>query len=188
MGMLICFLPWLIFWIFIARNDVQVAIYSGLGAALFFNLAAIARKQVPKALQLGALFFFLASMLIVLFVDFHTFRHWVNLASALTLLSITFFSIIIRKPFTLQFAREMAPKDKWGTPEFLRANYVITWVWVGVFTIKTAFAMLRLAVPSVPVWATVSASLCVFFAALKFTFWYKNNSKGFAECSKEDRV
>lgn len=179
MGMLICFLPWLVFWIFIARSDVQIAIYSGLAAALFFNLAAIVRKQVPKALQLGALFFFLASALIVMFVEFHTFRRWVNLASALTLLFITFFSILIRKPFTLQFAHEMAPKDKWNTPEFLHANYVITWVWVGVFTVKAAFATLRMAVPAIPVWATVSASLCVFFAALKFTFWYKSKSKGF---------
>ena len=38
-------------------------------------------------------------------------------------------SIIVRRPFTLQYAREDAPEEYWHEPGFLRVNYQLSWVW-----------------------------------------------------------
>lgn len=39
-------------------------------------------------------------------------------------------SILIRQPFTLQYARESVDEEAWDSPLFLRINYVVTWAWV----------------------------------------------------------
>jgi hypothetical protein len=44
-------------------------------------------------------------------------------------------TLIVGKPFTLQYAREQVPDSLWKTPQFIRSNYVITGVWSGAFLI-----------------------------------------------------
>jgi len=48
---------------------------------------------------------------------------------------IVLFSIIIRRPFTLQVAQENVPKDKWDSPGLLKASYITAWFWFGVFLV-----------------------------------------------------
>ena len=42
------------------------------------------------------------------------------------LLLIVLISLAIRKPFTLQYAREHTPKERWNDPGFIRSNVIIT--------------------------------------------------------------
>src|SRR6266571_2309635 len=47
--------------------------------------------------------------------------------------AISLTSLAIRKPFTLQYAREMVDAETAQLPGFLRANYIITWAWTAAF-------------------------------------------------------
>ena len=38
----------------------------------------------------------------------------------------------IGKPFTLQYARERVPEERWKSPRFARINFVITSVWAQI--------------------------------------------------------
>ena len=40
---------------------------------------------------------------------------------------------MIRRPFTLAYAKDTTPREHWDSPLFLRINYVISAVWAGAF-------------------------------------------------------
>lgn len=83
---------------------------------------------------------------------------------------IVLISIAIRRPFTLQYAREDTPEEVWNTPLFLRTNYVITGVWAlaFVFMVGADIAMLNGSSTKAGIWVTIGA----IYAAIKFTAWY----------------
>ncbi|MGC3944535.1 MAG: hypothetical protein QM762_08455 [Chryseolinea sp.] len=45
------------------------------------------------------------------------------------LLAIVLLSLLLRRPFTLPYARQQAPREVWTLPRFLRMNMVISGVW-----------------------------------------------------------
>jgi hypothetical protein len=44
---------------------------------------------------------------------------------------VSLMSIVIRYPFTRQYALEMVDAETARQPGFIRANYIITWAWTG---------------------------------------------------------
>ena len=57
----------------------------------------------------------------------------VKLAVDAGVLAISLASLVIRKPFTLQYAREVVDAETAKLPGFMRANYIITWAWTAAF-------------------------------------------------------
>ncbi|KAK9829832.1 hypothetical protein WJX72_008123 [[Myrmecia] bisecta] len=55
---------------------------------------------------------------------------------ALTLAALA--GMLVKKPFTADFAKERAPEQMWGHPKFLQINMIITAAWVLAFAIVTA--------------------------------------------------
>jgi hypothetical protein len=55
---------------------------------------------------------------------------WGGEMTNIALVAFALGSILIRQPFTLQYARESTDEEVWDSPLFLRINYVITWAWV----------------------------------------------------------
>lgn len=96
----------------------------------------------------------------------------VRLCVDLGLMLIVLVSLAIRKPFTLQYARERASTEQWSSPHFLRTNYVITGVWAAAFAILVAADITMLYFPEVPhqigIWMTVAALV----GAIKFSAAY----------------
>lgn len=58
------------------------------------------------------------------------------LLSSLILAISAWISILIKKPFTLQYARESVPSEKWTHPTFIKINQIITLVWACVFSVS----------------------------------------------------
>ena len=54
------------------------------------------------------------------------------------LFAIALFSILVRNPFTLQYAREQVPREFWETPRFIWTNYIITGAWAIAFAVMAA--------------------------------------------------
>ena len=57
---------------------------------------------------------------------------------------VTWTTILIGFPFTLQLARESAPREVWGEPLFHRIPLWLTTVWGVIFTLDTALAFVAL--------------------------------------------
>jgi hypothetical protein len=81
-------------------------------------------------------------------------------------------SLVLRKPFTLQYAREMADAETAGSPGFIAANYVITSVWVAAFLLMVAANWLLFNLPDLPLWSGLVIAFAIRNPALYFSKWY----------------
>ncbi|MEO6468762.1 MAG: hypothetical protein ABIP21_06655 [Acidimicrobiia bacterium] len=91
-------------------------------------------------------------------------------------MAVSLGSILLRNPFTLQYAREDTPEEYWHTPEFLRVNYLISWVWVVAFVIEAASGLIGDAVlhDSNNIWTGWLVQTFPLIVAAQFTIWYPN--------------
>jgi len=165
------------FWVLLSYHKLFIAIVVALAAAVFTIVMEKKAGRSVKILQAGTLAVFVVFGLAAIFVDPAWLGRWIRLLSNASLTFIVFVLVLIGKPFTIQYARESVPKEFWDTPEFLRANYIITWVWVAAFTINTAISGLNHFIPSINVVVNYLISICPFIAATMFTTWYTKKGK-----------
>jgi len=86
-------------------------------------------------------------------------------------------SLALRQPFTLQYAREQVPPELWGSPRFVRANYIITAVWAAAFAVLVIADLVLLYLPQVPHRVGIVATILALVGAFKFTSWYPNRKR-----------
>ena len=87
-------------------------------------------------------------------------------------LAISLGSLAIRRPFTLQYAREMVDADTAALPGFLTANYVITWAWAAAFLLMLMANLLMICLPGLPFWIGIAIAFAARNTAIYFTRWY----------------
>jgi hypothetical protein len=81
-------------------------------------------------------------------------------------------SIMIRFPFTLQYAREVVDAETAKLPGFLRANYIITWAWTGAALLMMFGNIALIYVPGLPLWSSLLIAFAARNSAVYFTKWY----------------
>jgi uncharacterized membrane protein len=88
------------------------------------------------------------------------------------LAAVTFGSIFVGRPFTLQYAREMVDKSIWDNPRFIRVNILMTSAWGVVFMVNLGLsAIILLSIgPLRGVFQVVTYAVLV--AGIIFTLWY----------------
>jgi hypothetical protein len=90
---------------------------------------------------------------------------------------ISFSSILIRRPFTLQYALEAVPAETAGMPGFLRANYIITAAWTAAALVMMISNLAVLYVPGLPLWSALAVAFAARNSAVFFTKWYPQYRK-----------
>jgi hypothetical protein len=101
----------------------------------------------------------------------------VKLAVDTGLLAIVLFSLIVGRPFTIQYARETVPQELWASPQFLRTNQVITLVWLAAFAVIIVADLILLRMPDVPHKVSVLLTIGALYAAFKFSMAYPDRAK-----------
>lgn len=81
-------------------------------------------------------------------------------------------SMLIRRPFTLQYAIEAVPAETAAMPGFLRANYYITAAWTAAALLMLAANVVLLYVPGLPIWSSIAIAFAARNSAMYFTKWY----------------
>ena len=94
------------------------------------------------------------------------------------LLLIVLISLLMRRPFTLQYAREQTPERVRNTPAFVRANYVITGAWAAAFAVMVVADLLLLYAPQLPHIIAIVVTIAALYAVFKFTSWYPRRAEG----------
>jgi len=59
-----------------------------------------------------------------------------GMASNGTLTLVTFVSLLVGVPFTIQYARKEVPRERWDNQEFFRINQMLTGFWGLLFLIN----------------------------------------------------
>jgi hypothetical protein len=164
----IAFIPWLIFWVFLGLHEPKSAALAACLGMLVVNGINLLKGKGLKLLQISTFFYFILLVVLVFFIDLNRYWIWVRISSSLFLASVVFFSIVFKKPFTLQFAREKVNKEILNDPEFIKVNYVISGVWCGAFFLQLVIPATRIFGFHPPKMLGPAFSILVFFAALIF--------------------
>ena len=91
--------------------------------------------------------------------------------------AIALLSIAFRFPFTLQYAREMVDPETAKLPGFIKASYIITWVWTGALFAMMAANALMIYSPSLPLWSGLVIAFAARNSAAYFTKWYPQHRR-----------
>ena len=125
---LVALLPWLIFFAF-ADGTPAGLLFSSVGALIclfVFNLSAI-RKFFLFAWV--SLFFFLLMFVAHYFGPEFILVRYSLFVATLALAIFVFVGLMVRRPFTLSYAKIQAPKVFWNHPIFIQVNYWLAAVW-----------------------------------------------------------
>lgn len=167
--LLLSFAPWIAFLI-IAR-DTLLRVEIGLVVALVVSIVmAVLRLHRGIIMYVGLIFFTGATIAVLGFENIWTIRHLGVLANGALAIG-SWITLLINKPFTLEYARQHTDPAKWNDPVFIRVNELLTAVWASTFTFNTVIAW-ALMEHLMPEWACHTFTYAALIAAAGFTSWY----------------
>ena len=167
------FLPWILFFILAGSTQQQldIAIIVAAITSIIFEYKGLKKGFI---LSWGTLIFFIFMVTAVTLFQ----NQWVSkfywIFSNGALATIAWVSILIRKPFTIQYAKEQVSQDKWLHPLFLKINYLLTAVWGLIFLTGIGLHILRLFEPSFNGWIYEITSYLPSIFGIWFTTWFPN--------------
>lgn len=165
------FLPWILYFLLTghSQQELDTAIIVAVIAVVIFDYKALADGFI---LSWGTLLFFLFMLTTVCLFKIQWIAQydWIFSNSALAI--IAWGSILLKKPFTIQYAKKQVAEDKWEHPIFLKINYILTIVWGLMFTLSLSLHIVHAyhSAFSNNVYELVSYIPTVF--AIWFTVWF----------------
>ncbi|MFD6896038.1 hypothetical protein ACFWB0_15990 [Rhodococcus sp. NPDC060086] len=169
--------PWIFLAIFEGPGSTGWVSAVALAISVFFVVADRIRGRQLKLLGIVDVLFFAGLFIVHFFltVDGQVWlEKWIGEISNITLVIIAVGSILIRMPFTLQYARDMVDPQFWNSPIFVRTNYIITGVWALAFAVAAAAGWYGDAVldDNNNIWTGWVLQTGAMLCAIKFTSWY----------------
>ncbi|MBR0944130.1 MULTISPECIES: hypothetical protein [Bradyrhizobium] len=132
----------------------------------------VVRGRSVKILAMGSAIVFAAIGLYLALIDPKLGTLGVKLSVDIGIFVISLGSMLVRHPFTLQYAVETVPAETAAMPGFLTANYVITGAWTAAALLMMAANIVLLYVPGLPLWSGLAVAFAARNSAIYFTKWY----------------
>ena len=168
--MLLVFAPWIAF--LVIANGSLFRLKLGIGvAAVLTVVMVVTRLHRGAIIWVGIVFFSYALVTVVVLDNMWTAIHMGILANG-ALAAGTWMSIVLKRPFTLEYAREHTEPSLWNSPSFLRTNYILTSMWAVTFTINAGLSWQRRVRPMMPGWAYEITSYFLLVLASVMSPWY----------------
>ena len=154
---------------------------ASLFAAAAICLAVIGfdmvRGRSVKILGVGSVIVFVAVGSYLMFAETNPSTSGVKFAVDTGIFLVTLLSIVIRIPFTLQYALEAVDTETAALPGFIRANYIITWAWTASMLLMMIGNVALIYVPGLPLWSSLLIAFAARNSAVYFTKWYPEYRK-----------
>jgi hypothetical protein len=157
-------------------TSAAVSLFASAAICLAVIAFDMARGRSVKILGAGSVIVFIAVGLYVALVEPMS-NSAVKLAVDIGIFLISLTSILIRRPFTLQYAREAVDAETAVLPGFIRANYIITWAWTGAALLMMIGNVAMIYVPGLPLWSSLLIAFAARNSAVYFTKWYPEYTK-----------
>lgn len=164
--------PYGVFSILMLTTSAATSLFASAAICLMVIAYDMVRGHQLKMLGAGSAILFAALGAYLTLVDSGLSSSAVKLTVDIGVLAISLFSLAIRKPFTLQYAREMVDAETAVLPGFLKSNYILTWAWTACFLLMMIANILMIYVPGLPLWSGLAIAFAARNSALYFTKWY----------------
>ncbi|NNH68663.1 hypothetical protein HLB23_01995 [Nocardia uniformis] len=179
MSYLRTFAPWIAYAVVPSQHWKWAALIAfGISAATLARQTRAGQALDAQIIDIGSAVFF-AALTVLAFADPNTPLHPYSPAlSSGVLALIAGTSLALRNPFTLPIAKRNTPPELWDHPGFIRASYIITWVWTASFSIGAA-VLTALAHSSTGLRTT--AQITAFAIPVAFTITYVAQMRAIAQ-------
>jgi hypothetical protein len=164
--------PYAAFAVLMLVTSATVSLFTAAAICLAVIAYDLAGGRSMKILGAGSVVVFTAVGSYVSLIDPHLGVSAVKFAVDTGIFLVTLGSIVIGKPFTLQYAREVVDAETLKVPGFLRANYIITWAWTLSMLLMMAGNVALIYVPGLPLWSGLLIAFAARNSAIYFTKWY----------------
>ena len=158
-------------------TSAAVSLFSAVAICLAVIAFDVARGRSVKILGAGSVVVFAAVGGYAALIDPAIGTPAVKFAVDAGIFLVSLLSIVIRHPFTLQYALEEVDTETASLPGFMRANYLISWAWTGAALLMMIGNILLLCVPSLPLWSGLLIAFAARNSAVYFTKWYPQYRK-----------
>ncbi len=169
--MILSFSPWIAF-AFLAGDTMESLSLSILIAIALTLLTSYRDLRNRFILPWVTLVFFILIYIAIFFLHQVFILPYLMIVSMAALMLVGWGSIIIREPFTLQYARQGYDPERAKTPLFIRTNYLLSGMWGIAFTINMLIAVAVLFYPVIKTSGLNNVTWLVIAIALLITFWY----------------
>jgi len=147
------------------------------GAAVAFGFAAVGllrdgRSAAADTFRVAALVLFGALSAVAYADPAAALHRYVPALVPATLAIAAGVSILVERPFTVAFAKRVAPREFWDTPLFVHINVVLTAVWATSFAVTAAILAITLTVAPHAVGIMLGAQIAGFVVPMRITRWY----------------
>jgi hypothetical protein len=158
-------------------TSATVSLFTGAAICLAVMAFDMVRGRSMKILGAGSVIVFAAVGGYVSLIDPNLSVSGVKFAVDTGIFLLTLTSIVIRRPFTLQYAREVVDAEIARLPGFIRANYIITWAWTGSMLLMMSGNVAMIYLPGLPLWSGLLIAFAARNCAVYFTKWYPEYRK-----------
>lgn len=165
------FLPWILYFALVGQTQQQLdtAVITAAITAIFFELKGLKKGFI---LSWGTLAFFIFMLITVVIMKNAWIAQYSWIFSNGALALIAWISILVRQPFTIQYAKEQVSADKWQHPIFLKINYLLTMVWGVIFLIHIFLHIIKIYYPLFNGWLFECISYIPSIFGIWFTVWF----------------
>ncbi|RXG95893.1 MULTISPECIES: hypothetical protein [Bradyrhizobium] len=172
MAIFLILAPYGAFALLMLVTSATISVFAAAAICLATVAIDVMRGRSVKILATGSAIVFAAIGLYLALLDPALGTLGVKLSVDLGIFIISLGSMLVRRPFTLQYALESVPAETAAMPGFLRANYVITGAWTAAALLMAAANLVLLYVPGLPLWSSLAVAFAARNSAMYFTKWY----------------
>jgi hypothetical protein len=158
-------------------TSAQISLFASAAICLAVIGIDVYRGRSIKVLGAGCVVLFAGLGAYVTLVDPNLSHSAVKLTIDVGVLAISLVSLIIGKPFILQYALEEVDAETAMLPGFKKAVYLITWAWNAAFVLMIIGNVLTIYVPGLPLWSSLVIAFAARNSAAYFTTWYPQYRK-----------
>ena len=158
-------------------TTAEISLFVAAAICLAIIGIDIYRGRTIKILGAGGVVLFSGLGAYVALIDPQLGSSAVKLSIDIGMLAISLASLIIRKPFVMQYALEEVDAETAKQPGFVKAVYLITWAWNAAFVLMIVGNVLTIYVPGLPLWSSLVIAFAARNSAAYFTTWYPQYRK-----------
>ncbi|MFN8037754.1 MAG: acyl-CoA thioesterase/BAAT N-terminal domain-containing protein [Acidimicrobiales bacterium] len=129
------FAPWILYWILVGNASFRVAVAVALGLSVVIVVGTLARHRRPMVLELGTLVFFVVLLGLAFVASDAFLARWIQPLGNAGLALVVLGSILVGRPFTLDYAKAATDPSLWDNPGFVYVNRLLSWVWFGCMSV-----------------------------------------------------
>jgi hypothetical protein len=171
MNLVVGFAPFILFAI-LSRLSVDLALWVAFAAAFVVTIRDFVESPTLRLLDVGSFALFAGLALVRGFLDPNLSLAAVRFIAELGLLLILAVPLLLKRPFSVAYAR-LDPKEAgWPPALFLKVNYMVSGVWVGAFAAMAAADGAITFDPRLPIYAGMAVNVLALAAAITFTLRY----------------